>query len=165
MTRPMRKEPLGDEFQDPLENYEPKTFDDALEQALAEETADVIQSTPYASIAPEAPVHEAVDRLAQLHVACLLVEDGGKLVGVVSDRDVLDKVSLEYDQVKDQPVSSVMTMEPVYVYNTDTAAAVLSVMAVSGYRHVPVLSLNKTIVGVISPQRITAFLQQYFSEK
>lgn len=155
------KHPDPFEFQDPLENYDPKTYSDPLEQALAEENVTAIQSTPYASVPPETPVAEAIKRLAELHVACLLVEQEGKLVGVFSDRDLLDKVALEYDQVKDQPVSEVMTDSPVFVYETDSAGAVLSVMAVSGYRHVPVLKADNTIAGIASPQRVTEFLHQH----
>ena len=68
---------------------------------------------------------------------CLLVEEEGRLVGVFSDRDVLKKVALEYDQMKDTPVSELMTKEPVFVYESSRSAAALSVMAVSGFRHVP----------------------------
>lgn len=162
MSQSNQQPPDPDKFQDPLENYEPKTYDDPLEQALADETVAAVQSTPYASVPPDTPIHEAIKRLAELHVACLLVEQDGKLVGVFSDRDVLDKVALEFDDLKEKPVSEVMTANTVYVYDTDSSAAVLAVMAVSGYRHVPVLSLDGKIVGIASPQRVTGFLQRYF---
>ena len=145
-------ESVRDEFQDPLENYEPKSYDDPLEEALAESTVEAITHQPCATIASGPTVREALDMLSGLHVACLLVEEDGGLVGVFSDRDVLDKVALEYDVVKDRPVSDVMTRQPVYVYETDPAA--LSVMAISGYRHVPILDLDDRLVGIVSPQRV-----------
>ena len=153
-----------EEFRDPLENYDPKKYVDPLEQALADETVSAIQHQPYESVPPETPIKTAVDRLAGLHVACLLVEQEGELVGVFSDRDVLDKVALEYEQLKDRPVSDVMTKNPVYVYETDSAAAALAVMVVVGRRHVPVLNVRNKLVGIVSPQRVTAFLQGYFEE-
>ncbi len=155
----------ADEFQDPLENYDARTCNDALEQALAEKSVEAIQTTPYASIPPTTPVRDAVQQLADLHIACLLVEQDGKLAGLFSDRDALDKVALEYDELADRPVSEVMTTEPVFVYDTDSSAAVLAVMAVSGYRHVPVLALDHSIVGIASPQRVTEFLSRYFGEE
>ena len=164
MSKPPRQPAESGDFRDPLECYDPKTYEDPLQQALVDESVAAIQSTPYASVSPHTPVRQAVQQLADLHVACLLVEDHGKLVGVFTDRDVLDRVALEFDLVQDRPVSEVMTMEPIFVYDTDSAASVLSVMAVSGYRHVPVLSANKTIVGVASPQRVTDFLQRYFED-
>jgi len=156
--------PDPDDFQDPLENYEPKTYDDPLEQALAEDTVGAIRHEPFVTISPETSVHEAVEKLAGLHVACLLVAEDNKLVGIFSDRDVLDKVTLEYDLVKDRPVREVMTDQPIYVHEGDSAAAALSVMAVSGYRHVPVLTTGGELVGIVSPQRVTGFLRQHFED-
>lgn len=151
-----------DEFQDPLENYDPPSYSDPLEEALAEQLVTEIQATPYATVNQETPISEALGKLVGDDIACLLVaDDDGKLVGVFSDRDVLNHVALEYDQVKNQPVSSVMTPNPVYVYQSDSAAAALSVMAVSGYRHVPVVDLKEHITGIISPQRVTQFMNQY----
>ncbi len=156
------KYPDPESFQDPLENYDPKTYSSPLEQALAEKTVAAIQHQPYVSVTPDTPISEAVRKLAGLHVACLLVEENGKLQGVFTDRNVLEHVAQEYDQIKDHPVREVMTPNPVYVYETDKAAAALSVMALCGFRHVPVLDLEEHIVGIASPQRVTDFLQKHF---
>lgn len=154
-----------DEFLDPLENYDPPVYEDPLEQALAEESVMTIQATPYASVNENTPVGEALKKLVGDEIACLLVEDDeGRLVGVFTDRDVLNNVALEYEDVKDKPVRDVMTTKPVYVYQTDSAAAALCVMAVSGYRHVPVVDLNEKILGIISPKRVTQFLNKYLDE-
>lgn len=152
------------EFQDPLENYDPPTYAGGLEQALAEEPVAAIQPRPFATVTPKTSVAEAVQKLASLHIGCLLVEEDNKLVGIFSDRDILDKVALESEQVTGLPVSKVMTTEPVYVYDTDRAGAVLNVMAVSGFRHVPVLSAEGDIVGIVSPQRVTNFLKCHSKE-
>jgi CBS domain-containing protein len=154
-----------EDFQDPLENYDPPNYSGGLEEALAEELATAIQSTPFTSVSSDIPVWEAVTLLAGLHIACLLVEEDGKLVGLFTDRDVLDKIALEIEEVKDLPLREVMTSDPVFVYDTDSAGAVLNVMAVSGYRHVPVLQSDGGIVGIVSPQRITNFLRQHFNEE
>ncbi len=159
-----QKTPQPEEFQDPLENYDPEIYTDPLERALAEQQVSAIQHQPYASVSPETTVAEAVARLSEMQVACLLVEEEGKLVGVFSDRDALDKVSLEFNDIKDHPVRDAMTSDPIYVYEHDSAAAALSVMAVSGYRHVPVVDIDLNLVGIVSPQRVTAFLQQYLAE-
>ena len=151
-----------DAFRDPLENYDPKVYEDSLEEALAEESVEEICHEPFVTISPETPVQQAVEKLAGLHVACLLVADEGKLVGVFSDRDVLEKVALEFDDLKDRAVREFMTSNPIYVYATDSSAAALSVIAVCGFRHVPVLDVDHNVVGIVSPQRVTRFLQQHF---
>lgn len=149
------------EFEDPLQNYEPKKYSDALEKALAEETVSTIQFRPMATATPDTPVREALEELVKLNVSCLLIEERGELVGVFSDRDVLDRVALEFEQLKDRPVREVMTENPVFVYESDSSAAALSVMAVSGFRHVPVTDIHRKVLGIISPQRVTAFLRKH----
>ncbi len=152
--------PAPDEFQDPLENYEPKQYADPLERALVEEEIGSIRHEPFATISPETPVHEAVKKLAGLHIACLLVAENDRLLGVFSDRDVLSKVAFEYDDVKNRPIRDVMTTDPIYVNETESAVYALSVMAMCGYRHVPVVDLDDKLVGIISPQRVTDFLMR-----
>ncbi|MEM9186441.1 MAG: CBS domain-containing protein [Planctomycetota bacterium] len=157
---PLSSDP-GD-FQDPLENYDADTYDDELERALAEEKVSVIQSIPFATTTPDTPVGEAVEVLANLHGGCLLVEKDDRLVGVVTDRDVLDKIALEYDDLRGRTVGGVMTRDPVFVYQTDSLAAALTVMAVSGYRYVPVVDRDEKIRGIVSPQRVTGYLRRVF---
>jgi len=158
--RPINTQP----FQDPLENYDPKQYDDPLERALAEENVTAIQSQPFAGVGPATPIAEALGKLVGEQIACLLVVDDGRLVGVFSDRDVLEKVALEYDQLKDRPVREVMSPDPVHVYETDSAATALTVMAVSGYRHVPVVDVQGNAIGIVSPQRVTAFLRERMTD-
>jgi CBS domain-containing protein len=155
------KHHLG-EFEDPLENYEPKEYADALEEALAEETIASIRSKPYAEISPDKPVFGALQALAGLKVASLLVVEDGKLVGVFTERDALERVASRYQEVRQLPVREVMTSNPVVVYESDPAGAALSAIAVAGYRHVPVLDVNDKVVGVISPHRVFEFMQERF---
>lgn len=147
-----------DEFVDPLENYDPPQYRNTLEKSLTEETVDAVQSRPYTSISPDTTVEQAVGLLAVRGVACALVEEEGKLVGVFSDRDILNKVALEYETMKLRPVRDVMTTNPTYVHESDSSAAALCVMAVMGHRHVPVLDRDHKILGIVTPQRITSFL-------
>ena len=48
--------------------------------------------------------------------------------------------------------------------STDSSASVLNVMAVSGYRHVPVLDTHRKLVGIVSPQRVTKFLRAHVAD-
>ena len=61
--------------------------------------------------------------MAHLEVACLVVAENMRLVGVFTKRDVLDKVALQFQEIKDRPVSGVMTSQPEFVYETDPVAA------------------------------------------
>ncbi len=65
---------------------------------------------------------------------------------------------VEYDDVIDRPVREVMSTRPVSVLDHDSAAKVLAIMAVSGYRHVPVTTPEGKTIGIVSPQRMAHFL-------
>jgi CBS-domain-containing membrane protein len=161
MTGPEDHEISAEEFKDSLSNYAPATHHDPLEKALFEQAVSAVESQPCTVVAPEMPVHQAVQRLVNLEVACLVVVDERRLVGVFTKRDVLDKVALRYDEVKDCPVGQMMTPKPAFVYDSDPVGAALCVMASGGYRHVPVLDSSDRVVGVVGPIRVTTFLQEY----
>jgi CBS domain-containing protein len=151
-------------FEGPLENYEPRMFKDALEEVLDEQPVSAIHSSPVSTISPDTKVSEAVEHMRAKEVACLLVVENNKLMGLFSVRDVLNNVAEQYDAMKDLPVSEVMTRTPIFAYDTDASGAVLSVMAASGYRHVPVLDSQQTVVGIVSPQRVLDFLLTHLSD-
>ncbi|MEZ6063176.1 MAG: CBS domain-containing protein [Planctomycetaceae bacterium] len=145
-------------FEDPLENYDPPVFSDPIEKALHEQPVESLQTQPHTCVFADTSVRETMKVMVGRQIACVLVQEDGKLVGVFGDRDVLDKVALEYDDVIDGPVRDVMSTNPVFVHVDDSAAKALAVMAVSGFRHVPVVSPTGEPVGVVSPQRMARFL-------
>jgi CBS domain-containing protein len=152
-------------FEDPLENYDNPTFGDPVERALHNEPIASIQAQPMTCVEADTSVRETMKLMVGQQIACVLIKDNGRLVGVFSDRDVLDKVSLEYDQVIDGPVQNVMSDHPVYVHEDDCAAKVLSVMAVSGYRHVPVVNAKHEPIGIVSPQRLAKFISAHLKNE
>ena len=66
-----------EEFQDPLENYEKKKFDDPLEQALVDEEVGNIRHEPFSLISPDTPVHVAVEKLVAIAPQGLGLVHGG----------------------------------------------------------------------------------------
>lgn len=164
MPHRQRHQPTNGEFQDPLENYDPIQFRDAFEKVLCRSSIAEVQSTPVAKLDAASPVKEALRTLSELDVACLLIVQDDQLVGIFTERDVLNKIAPDYEGTKDKTIAEVMTPNPAVVYETDRAIDALSAVAVSGHRHVPVLDVNDHIVGVVSPQRINAFLRNHFEE-
>ncbi|MEZ5941617.1 MAG: CBS domain-containing protein [Planctomycetaceae bacterium] len=152
----------NNDFQDPLEDYSPPTFDDPIEKKLHEDRAAAIQSAPFTAVPANMLVADVLKQMIGEDIACVLVEEDGKLVGVFSDRDVLNKVALDFESASTRPVRDLMTPEPVFVRDTDPAAAMLTVVAVSGHRHVPILDGNDKILGIASPRRIADYLTACF---
>src|ERR1700684_2713831 len=67
------------------------------------------KGTAIFSIAPAAPVIDAVRAMAERSVGALVVMDGANLVGIVSERDYARKVILKGKSSKDTPVSDIMS--------------------------------------------------------
>lgn len=152
------------EFTDPLENYDPPNFSDPLESALHDCTVSDLQTQPHMCVTSTTPVRETMKLMTGRQISCVLVEEDDRLVGVFGDRDVLDRVALEYDDVIDQPVSNMMSRDPVFARADESAAKVLAIMAISGYRHVPVVDLQGKTIGIVSPQRVARFLSEYVND-
>ena len=101
------------------------------------------------AIAPEAPVIEAIRAMAEHGIGALLVMDGPRLAGIVSERDYARKVILQGRSSRDTPVADIMTARVVSVSPADTADRCMQVMTEHRIRHLPVLE-GDAVVGVLS---------------
>lgn len=164
MRRKRRSAQKGD-FEDPLKDYSPATYADETERRLCEATLDEMQTTPFMTVGVDQTVEQTLRIMAEKNIAYLMVTDQDRLVGIFSERDVLYKVALRYQEIKNQPISEVMTANPVWVHETDSPAKALNLMAVGGFRHLPILSLDEKIVGVLGPRRVTAYLCRHFANQ
>lgn len=152
----------SEEFVDPLSNYEPRAYRDELERVLTEETAGAIRSSPYSQVDSNTTIRRAVHALYGLQVSSLLVVEGDRLVGIFTERDVLEKVAERYSDLADVPVRDVMTKNPIVVYEGDSVGTALAAIAAGGYRHVPVLNTDGQVLGVLSPRRVLGYLERHF---
>lgn len=150
------------QFDDPLSDYEPDEYQDELQWALAEKTVDAIESRPYHWVSPETTVREAIQIMAKTQSASLLVLADQRVLGIFTERDVLERVAEQYWRLANQPVRDVMTKDPAVVYDSDPAAAAIASIAIAGHRHVPVLGMDNQVVGVIGPRRVLQFVEQFY---
>jgi CBS domain-containing protein len=101
------------------------------------------------AIAPDAPVVEAVRLMAQKSIGALLVMAGGRLVGILSERDYARKIVLKERSSATTPVREIMTAELVTVTPAVSVEECLELVTDRRIRHLPVLD-GDTVVGVIS---------------
>lgn len=149
------------EMNDPLSNFEPVQYASELERALAEDAATAIECQPFLTIAPHASLGEAIELLGESGVSSLLVVDGDRLLGIFTERDVLEKVVEQYSRVRSQPVEQFMTSDPTIIYESDPSAAAAAAIAVAGHRHVPVLDMDRRVRGIVSPRRFFQFVDKH----
>jgi CBS domain-containing protein len=122
---------------------------DRVQRSLMEDRVSVLASRPPVTVRPGASIHEAVQLMLRDNIGALLVQEDGRLVGILSERDLLLKVVGRVDPSDPRPVSDFMTRRPETVVATDTLAFALHKMDGGSYRHLPVVEQGRA-VGVIS---------------
>ena len=101
------------------------------------------------SVAPTDTVFDSLKLMADKQIGALLVMDGEKLAGIVTERDYARKVILEGKSSKDTTVSDVMTRKVLCVTPERTVDECMALMTDKRARHLPVLD-HKQVVGVVS---------------
>ena len=116
---------------------------DTIERILQEKGADVW------SVSPGNTVYEAIEEMAHRSVGALLVIEGGRLVGIISERDYARKVILQGLSSKETMVSEIMTRSPITVTPEYTVDECMRVMSHYRIRHLPVVR-GSEISGMVS---------------
>lgn len=101
------------------------------------------------SIAPEATVFEAMKLMADHNAGALLVMTGGKVAGILSERDCVRRVELHGRNVKDTTVSDIMTSKVLYGQAGQSIEECVAIMIDKNIRHLPVFE-NDELIGLVS---------------
>jgi CBS domain-containing protein len=135
-------------------------MDRPLSSILEEKSGDVLQ------IEGDATVFDAITKMVEANVGSLLVADEGEIIGIVTERDYLRRVTLEGRTEKETAVRDIMS-SPLYVVTPDTPVdECMALMTDRRIRHVPVVEGGK-VVGVVSIGDLVKFIskQQAFEIK
>jgi CBS domain-containing protein len=132
-------------------------------KAMESEPVSSLVQGPAVTIGPDATIQQAVECLQERHIGCVLVAgEDGKLAGIFTERDLLNRVAgrrLDWGSVR---VADYMTRDPESLRPGDHIVWALNLMHVGGYRHVPLVDEAGRPVGVISVKDIVSFLVELF---
>jgi CBS domain-containing protein len=101
------------------------------------------------SVAPQDTVLSAIALMAEKNIGAALVMEGGRLVGIVSERDYTRKVALKGRSSRQTPVHDIMVSPCITVTPTHSVEDCLRLMTEHRVRHLPVVE-NERVVGLIS---------------
>ncbi|HMR75008.1 MAG TPA: CBS domain-containing protein [Polyangiaceae bacterium] len=131
-----------------------------LQPILALRKAQELEVVP-----PTATISHAIGRMQARRIGAILVVQDGKLAGIVTERDILLKVTGAKTDVGENPVSTVMTPNPEYLMLDDQVAYLLNAMRVGGFRHVPIVNDKLEPLFVVSLRDVLAFIVDNFPEE
>jgi CBS domain-containing protein len=101
------------------------------------------------SIAPDARVFDALRLMADKSVGALIVMEGGRIAGILSERDYARKVILHGKSSHDIQVRDIMTSKIITVHPGQTVAECMALMTEKRIRHLPVTE-GERLIGVLS---------------
>lgn len=129
----------------------------SLEQELQTEQVSHLDLSGFCKVASGTAVNDTLAQMRSEKQNVCLVTDKSRLVGILTDRDVLRKVAANAATLA-QPVDEIMTRNPVTVSPETAAAKALWLMDEKHFRNLPVVNNDGTIVGTMTHQSIVSYL-------
>jgi CBS domain-containing protein len=109
-----------------------------------------VKGSEVVTIEPTASIAAAVKRLAERRIGALVVQGAdNRVVGIVSERDIVIALAEQGAGILDAPVSQVMTRKVETCEQSETVASVMERMTTGKFRHLPVVEQNR-LAGIIS---------------
>jgi len=123
---------------------------------------ELIKREPKA-VSPSTSIREAVQIMYRENIGSVVVTDPeGKVLGIFTERDLVrviaEGVSLESN------IASVMTRNPVVVYEDEPVSRAVMLMAERRIRHLPVVNRKGLLVGMVTARDITETFKRYLEE-
>lgn len=109
-----------------------------------------VMTRDVATVRPDAMIREAAQMMDDLNVGALPVCDGRRLVGIITDRDIVVRSTRDGMRPDATPVHAVMTDEVCWCFEDDAIDKIEDAMARRQIRRMPVVDRDKRLVGLIA---------------
>ncbi len=129
-----------------------------LRQCIKENTLADLHPHLSVCISPEMPVQDVIQTMVSKKIGAVLIIENDKLIGIFSERDIIHRIALQYDEVAKQPIRDFMTPDPVKLSINDSIAFALHHMDVGDYRHIPILDDQDRPTGIVAARDIIRYI-------
>jgi len=131
--------------------------------AVFNDTVGVLAPAGPVCLRETATVTDAAQRMVHARQAAVLVVDaGGRLTGIFTERDLLTRVIGRGLDPKGTALSAVMTPNPEVLSLRDRVAYAVHCMSVAGYRTVPLVDADRKPVGIVTVSDVIRWLANLF---
>ena len=120
---------------------------------------------PHARVPVDAPLTAVVAAMRSLGRGCALVEHEGALVGIFTERDLLNRVDHRDSLWSHVVVRDVMTPLPMVIRREDSLAEAMRRLTQGHRRHLPVVDAKGSVLGLISIRDILSYIAGRFPEE
>jgi CBS domain-containing protein len=113
------------------------------------------------SVNEKTTIKEAVDILVKNHIGSLIVvSDKGEIQGIFTEKDVMKKLASTDDLIGNLPVKELMTPRERLIvgHETDTVEYLMQIMTEKNIRHIPIMSSEGKLIGVLSMRDVVRSL-------
>ncbi|MGH7810977.1 MAG: CBS domain-containing protein [Candidatus Binatia bacterium] len=131
-----------------------------LQMHLREDKVSHIPYDRLVLVGPRDSVAHAISRIKSIGIGQAVVVEEDKLIGILTERDLLNKVAGREVDLQKLPVSEVMTPYPETIGERDALRVIINKMAVGEYRHVPIVRDGHP-VGIISAKAVANHILKY----
>ena len=115
----------------------PQAGRESLERSVMEDDIRQLEQE-FLGVSPDTSALEVIEKLKAAGLGCALVMDEGKLVGIFTERDLLNKLTDKSASSPGTAVKDLMSADPETLDETDSVATALNKMSMGRYRHIPV---------------------------
>lgn len=132
--------------------------------ALASARVAELSPRPHARVGAEDAMWKVVSEMRSKGRGAVLVEDGGALVGIFTERDLLNRIDYSDALWSHVVVRDVMTPHPMVVRPDDSLSEALRRLIQGHRRHLPIVDDRGSVVGLISIRDILTYIAERFPE-
>jgi len=136
-----------------------------LEDALLSDRVRLLAPSEPLRLSPDATVAEAVSRMVEHRRAAVVVVDGAwRLIGIVTERDLLTRVVSLGREPGRTRLADVMTPDPEALAPDDRICYAINRMHAGGYRIVPLVDEERRPIGIVTVNDVAGWLAGIFPE-
>jgi CBS domain-containing protein len=135
-----------------------------IDKILEERKIRQLSLSPLVTIESKKSLKEAIAAMQQKQVGCILITENDQLAGIFTERDVLGKVMGQH--VDDsREIKAFMTSSPLTLDPGSSVLEAIQLMDDHGYRNIPLVDGNGSLVGNLAVSNIIDFLAEIFPQE